>query len=61
MIKFKHLEETGYTYHQHFIRSSGFAIRFYTLGLYAFIHAIWPDALKNAVSEEIERLYKDLI
>ena len=61
MIKFKHLEETGYTYYQHFLRSSGFAIRFYTLGLCAFVHAVWPDVLKDVVSKEIENLYKELI
>jgi hypothetical protein len=61
VIKFKHLEETGYTYYRHFVRSVRFAIRFYVLGLCAFVHAIWPDAFKDVVSEEIEALYKEFI
>ena len=59
MVKFKHLENTGYTYAQHFKRSLRFSIRLLLLSFYALIHAIWPDVFKTTVSQEITDLYKN--
>lgn len=59
MIKFKHLETTGYTYTQHFKRSLRFSIRLLLLSFCALIHAIWPDVFKATVSQEITNLYKN--
>jgi len=52
-MKFKHLEETGYTYTRHFNVSIRWAFRMSKLALCAIIHAFLPDIFTTKVSESI--------
>lgn len=52
-MKFKHLEETGYTYRQHFFVSIRWSFRMFKLGFFAFVHAFLPNIFTTKVSESI--------
>ena len=52
-MKFKHLEETGYTYRQHFYVSMRWSMSMLKLSSCAFVHAILPDLYTETVSKSI--------
>ena len=56
MIKFRHLEESGYSYFQHFKRSMKLAFRLHKLAICATIHAVYPGLLCQTVSRGVHDL-----
>lgn len=52
-MKFKHLDETGYTYRQHFCVSMRWSVSMFKLSACAFIHAFIPDLCTDTVSKSI--------
>ncbi len=59
-MKFKHLEETGYTYGQHFRISIRWATRMLVLSTAAFTHAVWPDFFSRTVSSKIKEYNEEI-
>lgn len=59
-MKFKHLEETGYTYGQHFRISIRWATRMFVLSTAAFTHAVWPDVFSRTVSTKIKEYNEEI-
>ena len=52
-MKFKHLEETGYTYKEHFYVSMRWSVSMFRLSACAFVHAFMPDLYTETVSKSI--------
>ncbi|OUU26783.1 MAG: hypothetical protein CBB97_07135 [Candidatus Endolissoclinum sp. TMED37] len=59
-MKFKHLEETGYTYRQHFFVSTMWSLRMFKLGSFAVVHAFLPNVFTTKVSESILEYAKEI-
>ena len=60
MKKFKHLDETGYTYPQHLKISLGYCFTFAKLSFYSAVHAVYPDIFTTRATEGIKDLYKTI-
>lgn len=59
-MKFKHLEKTGYSYFEHFKMAFLWGTRMLALSLFAFIHAIWPDAFTYTVTDSIKKYAEEI-
>ena len=59
-MKFKHLDETGFTYFEHFKISSRWSIRMLKLSCCAFAHSFWPDVHTTTVSDSIKKYAKEI-
>jgi len=59
-MKFKHLEETGYSYPEHFKIAFLWGIKMLNLSFYSFIHAFWPDVFTYTVSENIKKYAEEI-
>jgi hypothetical protein len=57
-MRFKHLEETGYSYRKHFVISMTWCVRMAKLSLCAFVHGFWPDFYTTTVTENIKKYAK---
>tara|TARA_E500000331_G_scaffold245508_1_gene235922 strand:+ start:127 stop:321 length:195 start_codon:yes stop_codon:yes gene_type:complete len=60
MKKFKHLEETGYSYQQHFKIALFYSYVFFKLACCCIIHALWPDFYTTTATDKIKKIYKDI-
>ena len=60
MKKFKHLQETGYTYPQHFKISFGYCYTFAKLSFCSAIHAIYPDVFTKTGTDGIKKLHNKI-
>jgi hypothetical protein len=57
----RHLNETGYSYNEHFIRSITFAWMFIVAAIKAVIHAIIPSMFETSTTELLNTLRDKLI
>jgi len=61
MIEFHHLREQRLSYCQHFSQAFHFAWLSWKASLYLFCHAFYPDVFEHKGSQEIGRLYSEMM
>jgi len=59
-MNFNHLEETGFSYIEHFIRASRFAGILLFASMKCFVHAVLPFLLTEIVQDTVKSLKQAL-
>jgi len=59
-LRWKHLDETGYTYFEHMQRAFGFGVMLLKGACCSFIHGFIPDVYCDAATRIVEELNEHL-